>query len=153
MLYEKKNVRVLPEDTDAYGRINWRTYLRYCEEGEAGIFEKIGLNHYRFYRERKISFPRRAATFEYCSQVPPDSLIDIESSFLKIGKTSFTLLHSFYKKNTEEGERFLAATAQVTAVAFDDQLYQKIELPPELKQMIKLNNPAEPSRKRPQCTR
>ena len=151
MLYEKKNIRVLPQDTDAYGRLNWQTYLRYCEEGEVGIFEKIGFNHYRFYKERKISFPRRATTFDYCSQVPPDSLIDIETTFTKIGKTSFTLLHSFYKKNTEESDRILAATAQVTVVAFDDQLYQKRDLPPELKQIIKIHDPAEPNRKRPQC--
>ena len=151
MLYEKKNIRVLPDDTDAYGRLNWLAYLRYCEEGEAGIFEKMGFSPFRFYRERKISFPRRAVTFEYCSQVPPDGLIDIETTFKKIGKTSFTLLHTFYKKNTEESERILTATAQVTAVAFDHQLYQKTDLPPELRQIIKITDPAEPNRKRPQC--
>ena len=151
MLYEKKNIRVLPDDTDAFGRLNWLAYLRYCEEGEAGILEKIGFSAIRFYRERKISFPRRAATFSYCSQVSPDNFIDIETAFSRIGKTSFTLLHSFYKKNTEEGERILAATAQITIVAFDHQLYQKTDLPRELRDSIKRSVPPEPAQKRVQC--
>jgi acyl-CoA thioesterase FadM len=34
MIYVKKNVRVLPDDTDVFGRLNWLAYVRYCEEGE-----------------------------------------------------------------------------------------------------------------------
>jgi YbgC/YbaW family acyl-CoA thioester hydrolase len=137
MLYEKRNVRVLPDDTDAFGRLNWLAYVRYCEEGEAGIFEQLGFSAMRFFREWKISFPRRAATFDYCSQVAPDNFIDIETSFKEKGKTSFTLQHLFYKKNTLDGERILAATAQVTVVAFDHQLHQKTQLPRELIEAIK----------------
>jgi YbgC/YbaW family acyl-CoA thioester hydrolase len=137
MAYQKKNMRVLPDDTDAFGRLNWLAYLRYCEEGEAGLFEKMGFNITRFYKERKISFPRRAAHFEYCSEVSPDSFIDIESSFKKVGKTSFTMQHNFFKKNTEDSERMFAASAQVTVVAFDHQLRQKVEIPKELRELIK----------------
>jgi len=151
-VYEKKNIRVLPEDTDAFGRLNWIAYLRYCEEGEAGIFEKIGFNAIRFFRERKISFPRRAATFEYCSEVSPECLVDIETTVKRIGKTSFTLQHTFFKKNSEDGERILAATAQVTVVAFDHQLHQKLELPSDLRQLMKRFEPADLSQKRPECT-
>ena len=152
MVYEKKDIRVLPEDTDSFGRLNWQAYLRYCEEGEAGLFDKMGFNTIRFYRERKISFPRRAANFEYCAEVPPDSYIDIETSIKKIGKTSFTLQHTFYKRNSEGGERMFAASAQVTVVAFDHQLHQKIELPVELRELIRRMEPADISPKQPQCT-
>jgi YbgC/YbaW family acyl-CoA thioester hydrolase len=151
MSYEKKNVRVLPDDTDAYGRLNWLAYIRYCEEGEAGIFEKLDFSVLRFFKERKISFPRRAATFEYCSQVPPESFIDIETSFKKIGKTSFTLLHTFYKKNTEESERILAATAEVTIVAFNHELHQKTELPQELLDALKQISPANLTKNKAHC--
>ena len=152
MVYEKKNIRVLPDDTDVFGRLNWIAYLRYCEEGEAGLFEKMGFSAIRLYKERKISFPRRAASFEYCSEVSPDSFIDIETSVKKIGRTSFTLQHTFYKKNTEDGERMFAASAQVTVVAFDHQLRQKIELPTELHELIRRIEPADMNVKRPQCT-
>jgi YbgC/YbaW family acyl-CoA thioester hydrolase len=152
MIYEKKNIRVLPDDTDAFGRLNWMAYLRYCEEGEAGIFEKIGFSAIRFYRERKISFPRRAAAFDYCSQVSPDNFIDIETTFKKVGKTSLTLAHSFYKKNAEDAEPTLAATAQVTIVAYDHQLYQKTDLPSELRENIKRFATTEPAPKQPKCT-
>jgi YbgC/YbaW family acyl-CoA thioester hydrolase len=152
MIYEKKNIRVLPDDTDAFGRLNWMAYLRYCEEGEAGIFEKIGFSAVRFYRERKISFPRRGAAFDYCSQVYPDNFVDIETAFKKVGKTSLTLLHTFYKKNTQDAEAILAATAQVTIVAYDHQLYQKTELPLELRESIKRFAPTEPASKQPKCS-
>ena len=132
MIYKKKNVRVLPDDTDAFGRLNWLAYVRYCEEGEAGIMEMLGFSVMRLYRAQKISFPRRAAVFEYFSPVSPDSFIDIETTLKRVGKTSLTLSHAFYKKNSEEGERLLAAKAEVTVVAFDEQTHQKTGLPLQL---------------------
>jgi YbgC/YbaW family acyl-CoA thioester hydrolase len=135
--YDKKNIRVLPDDTDAFGRLNWHAYVRYCEEGEAGLMEMLGFSIMHFYREQKISFPRRAAAFEYLSPVSPDSLIDIETTVRKLGKTSFTLSHSFFKKNSEDGERVLSAKAEVTAVAFNDQTHEKVELPAELKEALR----------------
>ncbi len=150
-MFEKKNIRVLPDDTDAYGRLNWLAYLRYCEEAELGVFEEVGFSIFRFYKERKISFPRRAATFEYCAQVSPDCLIDVETAFKKVGKTSFTMLHNFYKKNSEDGERIFAASAQVTVVAYDHQLLQKTELPNEFRELLKRYVSAEPIRSKPQC--
>ena len=132
MIYEKKNVRVLPDDTDAFGRLNWLAYVRYCEEGEAGLMEMLGFSVMHFYRTQRISFPRRAAIFEYLSPVSPDSFIDIETTVKRVGKTSLSLSHAFYKKNSEEGGRLLAAKAEVTVVAFDEQAHQKTELPLQL---------------------
>jgi len=152
MSYEKKNIRVLPDDTDSFGRLNWLAYLRYCEEGEAGFLEKLGFSATRFYKERSISFPRRAANFEYCSQVSPGSFIDIETTIKSIGKTSFTLLHTFFKKNTEDGERTFAASAEVTVVAFDHRVYQKTDLPKELLDSLKRIDHSELGRKRIRCT-
>ena len=135
--YDKKNIRVLPDDTDAFGRLNWHTYVHYCEEGEAGFMEMLGFSMMHFYKEQKIFFPRRAAAFEYLSPVLPDNLIDIETTVKKVGKTSFTLSHSFFKKNREDGERILSAKAAVTAVAFNDQIHGKVELPVELKEALR----------------
>ena len=140
MIYEKKNIRVLPDDTDVFGRLNWLAYIRYCEEGEAGLMEMLGFSVMRFYRAQRISFPRRAAVFEYFSPVSPESFIDIETTVKKVGKTSLTLSHTFYKKNHEEGEQILAAKAEVTVVAFDEQAYQKTELPFQLLEALKSFN-------------
>jgi YbgC/YbaW family acyl-CoA thioester hydrolase len=137
MTYEKKNVRVLPDDTDAFGRLNWLAYVRYCEEGEAGLMEILGFSVMRFYRAQTIPFPRRAAMFEYFSPVSPDSFIDIETTVKRVGKTSLTLSHAFYKKNSEESERLLAAKAEVTVVAFDEQVHQKTGLPFQLLDALK----------------
>jgi YbgC/YbaW family acyl-CoA thioester hydrolase len=140
MIYVKKNVRILPDDTDAFSRLNWLAYVRYCEEGEAGLMELLGFSAMHFYRTQRISFPRRAAIFEYFSPVSPDSFIDIETTLKRVGKTSLTLLHTFYKKNSEEGERLLAAKAEVTVVAFDEQTHQKTELPFQLLKTLKRLN-------------
>jgi YbgC/YbaW family acyl-CoA thioester hydrolase len=132
VIYEKRNIRVLPDDTDAFGRLNWIAYIRYCEEGEAGLMEMLGFSAMYFYKRFKISFPRRAAIFEYLSPVSPDSFIDLETEVEKVGKTSFTLSHIFYKKNRKEDERKLAAKAQITIVAFDEQTNQKTDLPAQM---------------------
>ena len=132
MIYVKKNVRVLPDDTDVFGRLNWLAYVRYCEEGEAGLMEMLGFSVMRFYRTQRISFPRRAAIFEYFSPVSPESFIDIETTIKRVGKTSLALSHAFYKKNSEGGKRILAAKAEVTVVAFDEQAHQKTGLPSQL---------------------
>jgi YbgC/YbaW family acyl-CoA thioester hydrolase len=137
MIYVKKNVRVLPDDTDAFGRLNWLAYVRYCEEGEAGLMAMLGFSVMHFYRAQRISFPRRAAIFEYLSPVSPDSFIDIETTVKRVGKTSLTLSHAFYKKNSEEGERLLASKAEVTVVAFDERTHQKTELPSQLLDTLK----------------
>jgi YbgC/YbaW family acyl-CoA thioester hydrolase len=140
MIFEKRNMRVLPDDTDAFGRLNWLAYVRYCEEGEAGLMDMLGFSVMHFYRTQRISFPRRAAVFEYFSPVSPDSFIDIETRVKRAGKTSLTLLHTFYKKTSESAERVVAAKAEVTAVAFDEQAYQKTELPPQLLMALKRLN-------------
>ena len=140
MIYEKKNVRVLPDDTDAFGRLNWLAYVRYCEEGEAGLMEMLSFSVMRFYRTQRISFPRRAAVFEYFSPVSPESFIDIETKVKRVGKTSLTLSHVFYKKNRKEDDRLLTARAEITLVAFDEQAYQKTKLPLQLVETIKRFN-------------
>jgi len=78
MSYEKKNTQVLIEDTDAFGRLNWRVFCRYCELGEAGLLNTLGFNQMYFYEKYKISFPRRFSSFEYLSQVFPTDLAKAE---------------------------------------------------------------------------
>ena len=90
-----------------------------------------------FYRTLKLSFPRRAASFEYFSPVSADSFIDLETSVNRVGKTSLTLSHSFFKKNSRDGDRTLAAKAKVTFVTFDERSYQKVELPYQLSEGLK----------------
>jgi len=137
MSYEEKNIRVLPEDTDAFGRLNWRVYCRYCEQGEAGLMESLGFTAMYFHKIHGISFPRRAAHFEYVSPVSPENLIDLKTEVKKVGVTSITLSHTFYKRRSEQGERILAANAEVTVVAYDDRLREKTELPSKLVDTLK----------------
>jgi len=137
MSYEETNIRVLPEDTDAFGRLNWRMYCRYCEQGEAGLMESLGFTSMYFQKIHKISFPRRAAHFEYVSPVSPENLIDLKTEVKKVGVTSITLSHTFYKKSSVQKERILAAKAEVTIVAYDDRLHEKTELPRKLVDTLK----------------
>jgi YbgC/YbaW family acyl-CoA thioester hydrolase len=135
--FEKRNIKLLPQDTDAFAIINWRTYVRYCEEGELGFMELLGFDFTYFYKKQRVFFPRRASNFEYFSQVVLGDLIDIETRVKKIGSTSFTLEHLFYKKRSEKGERVLAAKAEITAVAFNDETHAKTELPDEFVAALK----------------
>ena len=137
MSYEENNIRVLPEDTDAFGRLNWRVYCRYCEQGEAGLMENLGFPTMYFQKIHRISFPRRAAHFEYVSPVSPENLIDLKTEIKRVGTTSLTLLHTFYKKSRMDEKPILAAKAEVTIVAYDDRLHEKTELPRKLVDTLK----------------
>jgi len=137
MSYEEKNIRVLPEDTDAFGRLNWRVYCRYCEQGEAGLMENLGFPTMYFQKIHRISFPRRAAHFEYVSPVSPENLINLKTEIKRVGTTSLTLLHTFYKKSRMDEKLILAAKAEVTIVAYDDRLHEKTELPRKLVDTLK----------------
>jgi len=127
-MHEKTNIRVLPDDTDAFGRWHWLAYARYCEEGEAGLMEMLGFSPTYFYKRFKMSFPRRTAVFEYLSPVSPDSFMGLETEVEKVGK--HCLLYPILStKKHEEDERILAAKAQITIVAFDRQTSQETDLP------------------------
>ena len=131
MSYEKKNTQVLIEDTDAFGRLNWRVFCRYCELGEAGLLNTLGFNQMYFYEKYKISFPRRFSSFEYLSQVFPTDLIDFRTEVKRVGNTSLTLSHVFYK-NEKLQEPVLVAKAEVVIVAYDEKNHRKTPLPKEL---------------------
>lgn len=132
MSYEEKNIKVVPEDTDAFKRLNWRVYCRYCELGEAGLMKSLGFSQMYFYDKYGISFPRRFAGFEYLSQVSPRDLINLRTAVQKVGTTSLTLFHTFYKKNENLEKPVLAATAKVVIVAYNEKTHSKTPLPTEL---------------------
>jgi len=140
MSYEKKNTQVLIEDTDAFGRLNWRVFCRYCELGEAGLLNTLGFNQMYFYEKYKISFPRRFSSFEYLSQVFPTDLIDFRTEVKRVGNTSLTLSHVFYK-NEKLQEPVLVAKAEVVIVAYDEKNHRKTPLPKELVDKIREMHP------------
>jgi YbgC/YbaW family acyl-CoA thioester hydrolase len=137
MSHEEKNITVLIEDTDAFGRLNWRVYCRYCELGEAGLLKSLGFNQMHFYEKHKISFPRRFSRFEYLSQVFPTDSIDFRTEIKRVGKTSLTLSHTFYKKSKKPQKPVLAAKAEVVIVAYDEKNHRKTPLPKQLVKKIR----------------
>jgi YbgC/YbaW family acyl-CoA thioester hydrolase len=141
MSHEEKNITVLIEDTDAFGRLNWRVYCRYCELGEAGLLNSLGFNQMHLYEKHKISFPRRFSSFEYLSQVFPTDSIDFRTEIKRVGKTSLTLSHTFYKKSKKQQNPVLAAKAEVVIVAYDEKNHTKTPLPKELIEKIRQKHP------------
>jgi acyl-CoA thioesterase FadM len=137
MSSEEKNIAVLIEDTDAFGRLNWRVFCRYCEIGEAGLLRRLGLSQMYFYEKYRISFPRRFASFEYLSQVLPTDSIDFETKVKRVGNTSLTLSHTFYKKSKKTQKPVLVAKAEVVIVAYDEKNQKKTPLPKELVDKIR----------------
>jgi len=91
--------------------------------------ENLGFSTMYFQKIHRISFPRRAAHFEYVSP--------LRTKIKKVGTTSLTLLHTFYKKSRTDEKPILAAKAEVTIVAYDDRLHEKTELPRKLVDTLK----------------
>lgn len=140
MSHEEKNIKVLIEDTDAFERLNWRVFCRYCELGEAGLLDSLGFDQMYFYDKYRISFPRRFASFEYLSQVSPTDLIDFKTEVKKVGNTSLILSYTFYKKSERLRKPALAARAEVVIVAYDEKTRRKTPLPKELVEKIRQLN-------------
>ena len=137
MSHEKKNITVLIEDTDAFGRLNWRVFCRYCELGEAGLLNSLGFDQMYFYEKYRISFPRRFASFEYLSQVLPTDSINFRTEVKRVGNTSLTLSHVFYKQSKKLQKPVLAAKVEVVIVAYDEKNHRKTPLPKELADKIR----------------
>lgn len=137
MSYEEKNIKVLPEDTDAFRLLNWRVYCRYCELGEAGLMDSLGFPQMYFYDKYGIFFPRRVSNFEYVSPVSPRDLINLRTEVKKVGTTSLTLHHTFYKKNKNLKKPVLTAKAEIVIVAYDEENHRKTPLPRELVEKIR----------------
>ncbi len=64
-------------------------------------------------------------------------MVDLKTEIIKVGTTSLTLLHTFFKKSSKDGDPMLAAKAEVTIVAYDDRLKEKTELPKKLADTLK----------------
>jgi acyl-CoA thioesterase FadM len=92
----------------------------------------IGFSFIYFYKKQKVFFPRRAACFEYLSQTTLENWVDIDTQVKKVGTTSLTLEHFFYKKDSEDGPRTFVAKAEITEVAYSEELHSKVPLPEEL---------------------
>lgn len=137
MSHEEKNITVLIEDTDAFGRLNWRVFCRYCELGEAGLLNSLGFSQMYFYEKYGMSFPRRFSSFKYLSQVFPTDSIDFRTEVKRVGSTSLTLSHIFYKTNKKLQKPVLAAKAEVVIVAYDEKNRRKTLLPKELVDKIR----------------
>jgi len=100
----------------------------------------LGFNQMYFYEKYKISFPRRFSSFEYLSQVFPTDLIDFRTEVKRVGNTSLTLSHVFYK-NEKLQEPVLVAKAEVVIVAYDEKNHRKTPLPKELVDKIREMHP------------
>lgn len=137
MSHEEKDIAVLVEDTDAFGRLNWRVFCRYCELGEAGLLKDLGFDQMYFYERYGISFPRRLARFEYLSQVFPADTVDFKTEVKRVGNTSLTLSHIFHKRSKKAKNPLLAAKAKVVIVAYDEKNHRKMPLPKELVERIR----------------
>ena len=101
------------------------------------MLNSLGFNQMHFYEKHRISFPRRFSSFEYFSQVFPTDFIDFKTEIRKVGKTSLTLSHAFYKKSKKQQKPVLAAKAKVVIVAYDEKNHKKTHLPKELAEKIR----------------
>jgi len=101
------------------------------------LLNSLGFNQMHFYEKHRISFPRRFSSFEYFSQVFPTDSINFKSEIKRVGKTSLTLSHTFYKRSKKQQKPVLAAKAEVVIVAYDEKNHRKTPLPKELTEKIR----------------
>jgi YbgC/YbaW family acyl-CoA thioester hydrolase len=129
MLHIEKNIRVMVEDTDHFGNINWRVFCRYCEVGEVGYLRTLNLDPITLHKKYCIYFPRRDAHFKYLAPMEVGDSIEVRTKIADIGKTSLIWNHEVYKGKT------LVAKAKIVTVAVD-KTKTKVPIPDELRKTL-----------------
>jgi len=81
------------------------------------------------------------AVFIYPQPVKAGEFMDVTTVIKKVGTTSITFHHTFYKKNSREGERFKVATAERILVCVGRYDRTSTKLPSTLVETIRRVRP------------
>ncbi|HLJ64547.1 MAG TPA: thioesterase family protein [Stellaceae bacterium] len=118
-------------DTDGQGHINNAVYATFCESGRVSLFHNEG----RGLLAPGTNFVIARIELDYRAELHYPGRVDIGTSVLGLGRTSFRLGHAVFK-----GE-LCAATALSVGVVIDDRTRKSTPLPEKLRTWLETNIP------------
>ena len=111
-------------DTDASGRIHYTSMFRYFESAEIELLRTVGIT---YQLRHSYAFPRVHVECDFLSAIAHDDLIEIETSLIKLGRSSAHFQFRTFK------EAALAATGSVVIACVDRATQRAIAIPEDVR--------------------
>lgn len=99
MKNHKSSYRVYYEDTDAGGVVYYGNFLRFAERARTDFLRESGVNQFNLKEQTGLFFVVRNVSIDYLSPGRLDDIITVDTSIIKMGRTSFEMSQGFYNQN------------------------------------------------------
>src|ERR1044072_5742820 len=124
--------RVRWGDVDAARIISYCAYLHFFEYAETELFRAVGLHYGVFFDEMKIWLPRVHLECDFPRIVRLDDLLGVSVYVGRVGTKSMKLNFEVRRKGSEE----LLATAHFVLAAVNQETFETVPIPQELREKL-----------------
>ena len=126
--------RVRWGDVDAARIIFYGAYIRFFEFAETELFREVGLHYGKMFDELGIWLPRVHLECDFHRVAQLDDLLQVSVYVGRFGTKSMRLNFEVRRKGTEE----LVATAHFVLAAVNQNTFETVPLPSELREKLAL---------------
>lgn len=124
--------RVRWGDVDAARIIFYGAYIHFFEFAETELFREVGLAYGKMFDELKIWLPRVHLECDFRRAARLDDLLEVSVYVARFGKKSMRLNFEVRRKGEEE----LIATAHFVLAAVNQDTFETVPLPAELRERL-----------------
>lgn len=124
--------RVRWGDVDAARIIFYGAYIRFFEIAETELFRSVGLHYGTMFDEMKIWLPRVHLECDFRRVASLDDLLEVGVYVARFGTKSMRLNFEVRRKGSEE----LVATAHFVLAAVNQDTFETVPIPPELREKL-----------------
>jgi YbgC/YbaW family acyl-CoA thioester hydrolase len=124
--------RVRWGDVDAARIIFYGAYIHFFEFAETELFREVGLAYGKMFDELKIWLPRVHLECDFRRAARLDDLLEVSVYVGRFGTKSMKLNFEVRRKN-EEG---LIATAHFVLAAVDQETFETVPIPAEMRERL-----------------
>ena len=124
--------RVRWGDVDAARIIFYGAYIRFFEFAETELFREVGLHYGKMFDELGIWLPRVHLECDFHRVAQLDDMLQVSVYVGRFGTKSMRLNFEVRRKGTEE----LVATAHFVLAAVNQNTFETVPIPPELREKL-----------------
>ena len=124
--------RVRWGDVDAARIIFYGAYIHFFEFAETELFREVGLAYGKMFDELKIWLPRVHLECDFRHAARLDDLLEVSVYVGRFGTKSMKLNFEVRRKNEEE----LIATAHFVLAAVDQETFETVPIPAEMRERL-----------------
>jgi YbgC/YbaW family acyl-CoA thioester hydrolase len=128
--------RVRWGDVDAARIIFYGAYIHFFEFAETELFREVGLAYGKMFDELKIWLPRVHLECDFRHAARLDDLLEVSVHVGRFGTKSMKLNFEVRRNNEDE----LIATAHFVLAAVDQETFETVPIPAELRERLAAYN-------------